>query len=229
MKVIAHDLGDFDEIFLLPLADWHIGDPASDGKRITEWLDYLKKTPNAFALLNGDLMNCAIRNSVSDVYTDLSPMEQLKQCVKLFEPIKEKLLAVTPGNHELRIYKNDGLDLTQIMCDQLGIGERYSPASVLLFIRFGKWRRSGRHGEPVRYSVYAVHGTGAGRTEGGEGQPTYAACLDSRRRRLHPFSSAYSRNCKNVFLPYITSERNGRPSRQAIRQHSRRAQLWRIR
>ena len=166
MKVIAHDLGDFDEIFLLPLADWHIGDPASDGKRITEWLDYLKKTPNAFALLNGDLMNCAIRNSVSDVYTDLSPMEQLKQCVKLFEPIKEKLLAVNPGNHELRIYRNDGLDLTQIMCDQLGIGERYSPASVLLFIRFGKWRRSGRHGEPVRYSVYAVHGTGAGRTEG---------------------------------------------------------------
>ena len=166
MKVISHDLGNFEEIVILPLADWHIGDPASDGKRITEWLDYLKRTPNAFAILNGDLMNCAIRNSISDVYTDLSPMEQLKQCVKLFEPIKEKLLAVNPGNHELRIYRNDGLDLTQIMCDQLCIGDRYSPASTLLFVRFGKWKTAGRHGEPVRYSIYCVHGSGAGRTEG---------------------------------------------------------------
>ena len=135
MKVITHDLGKHDEISILPLADWHVGDPASDGKRITEWLDYLKRTPNAYAILNGDLMNCAIRNSISDVYTDLSPMEQLKQCVKLFDPIKEKILAVNPGNHELRIYRNDGLDLTQIMCDQLGIGNVYSPASSLLFVR----------------------------------------------------------------------------------------------
>ena len=53
MKVITHDLGKHDEISILPLADWHVGDPASDGKRITEWLDYLKRTaePRYIALV----------------------------------------------------------------------------------------------------------------------------------------------------------------------------------
>ena len=95
-------------------------------------------------------------------------MEQLSQCVKIFEPIKDKILAVTPGNHEQRIYKTDGLDLTQLMCNQLGIGDRYSPASVLLFIRFGKDKKHDHHSRPILYTIYCVHGAGGGRTEGGK-------------------------------------------------------------
>ena len=74
---------------------------------------------------------------------------------------------VTPGNHEARIYKSDGLDITQIMCNQLGIGERYSSASVLLIVRFGK-TASHEHGRPVCYTIYQVHGSGGGRLEGGK-------------------------------------------------------------
>jgi predicted phosphodiesterase len=167
MKVIAHDLGDFDEIFLLPLADWHIGDPHSDGERIKEYLDYLQRTPNAFAILNGDLMNTAVRTGISDIYGEtIPPMEALKQCVKLFDPIKEKCLAIMPGNHELRIFKNDGIDTTQLMATQLGIGERYSPTAAYLYIRFGKLTGRCHHGEQVCYTIYAAHGSGGGRTEG---------------------------------------------------------------
>ena len=167
MKVNKHDLGDHKEIQILALADWHNGDPRSNMKRIMEYLDYLRNTPNAYAILNGDLMNTAIRTSLSDVYSEtISPMKQLEQCVKLFDGLQEKILCINPGNHELRIWKNDGLDLTQMMATQLGIGDRYSPESSLIFVSFGKWQTAGRHAEKVTYSIYSVHGSGAGRTEG---------------------------------------------------------------
>lgn len=166
MKVISHILGDHKEIVILPLADLHLGDIHSDYKKIVEWLDYVKNTPNAYAILNGDLMDAATRYSIGDVYgQNLKPMQQLEQCVKLFEPIKKKILAVLPGNHELRIYKQDGIDTTLMMCNQLGIADRYSPESAVVFARFGK-HNTHRHGAMVCYSIYCVHGSGGGRTEG---------------------------------------------------------------
>lgn len=167
MKVIAHKLTDFDEVKILPLSDWHIGDPHADGEVIRGHLETLRSSPNTFAILDGDLMNTAIRTGLSDIYGEtVPPMEALKQCAKLFEPIKDRILAILPGNHELRAYKTDGLDLTQIMAAQLGIGELYSPTAALLILRVGCWRRPGHHKEPVPYTIYVTHGSGGGRTEG---------------------------------------------------------------
>ena len=117
MKAIKHDLGDFKEVSILPIADLHLGDPRSDFKQIMTYIEYIKTTPNAFCILNGDLMDAAIQSSIGDTYgAALQPMEQLSQCVKLFDPIKGKILCVLPGNHEFRVYRTDGLDLTLIMC-----------------------------------------------------------------------------------------------------------------
>lgn len=169
MKCIKHSLGNFDQLQILPLADLHIGDIHTDGKKIQEWLAYIKDTPNCFTILNGDLCNVAIKSSLSDIYGENPmPMQQLEQCVKLFGPIKDKILAVTAGNHEQRIYKTDGLDMTQIMCNQLEIGDLYSPTSVLLFIQFGDKGGHANHW-PVQYTIFAHHGSGAGgRKEGGK-------------------------------------------------------------
>ena len=169
MKTIKHNLGDFKEVRILPLADLHLGDQHSDFKRIQDYLSFIKDNDNVFYILNGDLMDAAIQSSIGDTYgASLQPMEQLSQCVKIFEPIKDKIIAVTPGNHEQRIYKSDGLDLTQLMCDQLGIGKLYSNTSVLLFVRLGKDHIHCHHGRPVLYTIYCVHGAGGGRTEGGK-------------------------------------------------------------
>jgi len=171
MKCIKHSLGDFEQLEILPLADLHIGDIHSDGKKIMEWLEYIEKTPNCYTILNGDLMDTAIKTSVGDTYgATLRPMEQLQQCVKLFGPIASagKVLGVCGGNHEARIYRNDGLDVTQMLCNQLSLGDLYSPESILLFISFGK-QKARYHEQPVLYSVFAIHGSGAGgRKEGGK-------------------------------------------------------------
>lgn len=167
MKVIKADLGDHKEAHIMTLSDWHIGDKHSDGKRILSYLDYIRNTPNAFAILNGDLMNTAIRASLSDVYSEkLSPMNQIEHCVKLFDGLQEKIICINPGNHELRVWKSDGLDMTLVMATQLGIADKYSPESSLVFVSLGKWSVSGRHNERVTYSIYCVHGDGGGRTEG---------------------------------------------------------------
>jgi hypothetical protein len=112
-------------------------------------------------------MDTAISSSVGDTYgASIQPMEQLKHCVRLFEPIKDKILAVLSGNHENRIYRSDGIDITSLMCNQLGIHDRYSSTTALVFVRFGKVAKS--HKRPQLYTIYVTHGSGGGRREGGK-------------------------------------------------------------
>ena len=166
MKAIKCNLPFAEQIEIHPMADLHIGDSMCDFKLIMERIEYIKNTPNAYCILDGDLMDTAVCTSVGDTYgANLQPMEQLRQCVKIFEPIKDKILAVLPGNHENRVYRSDGLDITELMCAQLGIPEKYSPTTALLFVRFGK---DGKHGRPMFYTIYATHGAGGGRKEGGK-------------------------------------------------------------
>lgn len=168
MKTIRCDLPYADVIEIIPMADLHIGDSQCDYKLILERIEYIKNTKNAYCILDGDLMDTAIASSIGDTYSaNIQPMEQLKHCVTIFEPIKDKILAVLPGNHENRVYKSDGIDITEIMCAQLGIADKYSPTTALIFIRFGN---TGGHNHNRRqiYTVYATHGSGGGRKEGGK-------------------------------------------------------------
>jgi hypothetical protein len=48
---------------------------------------------------------------------------------------------------------------------QLGLTDRYSPTSALLFLRFGKSRNHGGTSKQL-YSIYLLHGSGGGRKEG---------------------------------------------------------------
>lgn len=169
MKVIKCNLPYFDQIEIDPMGDLHIGDSACDFKSIMARIERIKSTPNLYCTLGGDLMDTAIASSIGDTYgANLQPMDQLRQCVKIFEPIKDKILCVLPGNHENRAYKTDGIDMTEIMCSQLGIADRYSPTTALLFIRFGKRKDAAHRGRPMLYTGYITHGSGGGRKEGGK-------------------------------------------------------------
>lgn len=150
------------------IADWHWADPQSDHKKILQDIEYIKTHDNCYAVLNGDIMDCAISSSVGDTYSaTLSPMEELRVCAELFEPIKDKILCVLRGNHEARHYKTNGIDITEMMCRQLKIEDRYSNTTALLFIRFGSLRVNS-HKRKALYTMYVSHGTGGGRKEGGK-------------------------------------------------------------
>lgn len=155
-----------DSIEIYTLADWHIGDKYCNISEIKDTLNYIKNTPNAYAILNGDLMNNATKQSVSDCYAEeMKPQEQLQTLCDLIEPIKDKVLFITQGNHEARTYKTDGIDLTAIMAKQLGIYDKYARVGGVLFLRFGEDKKRHRR---MCYTFYITHGSGGGKKEGGK-------------------------------------------------------------
>jgi predicted phosphodiesterase len=174
MKVIKVDLPR--ELLLLEIhtfADEHIGDEHCDLKRLQERIEYVKNTPNAYCILNGDIIDNATKTSIGDTYTqELNPMEQLRTATDLFAPIKDKILCITHGNHENRTYKKEGINLSYLIASQLGLSDRYSPTSAVLFIRFGKMSKGRKEtngsGEirKMCYTVFVLHGSGGGRKEG---------------------------------------------------------------
>lgn len=169
MKPITAKLSeDLKELELLICADYHYGDPHCNVGAIKEDIEYIKTHDNAYCVFAGDLMNCAIRGSIGDVYTDLAPMEQLKVCSELLSPIAHKCVGIVSGNHENRHYKTNGVDMTRILARQLGIEDRYSEDTALVFLRFGRSSKHEQHHRPILYTIYITHGSGGGRKEGGK-------------------------------------------------------------
>lgn len=174
MEIIKIDLPeDLERMEIVSFADEHIGDEHCDMKRLKERIEYVKNTPHVYCIMNGDLLDNATKTSIGDTYTqELSPMEQLKRAIDLFEPIKDKILCLTHGNHENRTYKKEGINLSYLIARQLGLEDRYSSTSAVLFIRFGKV--SDGHKETngsgkvrkICYTMYVLHGSGGGRKEG---------------------------------------------------------------
>lgn len=157
----------WDHVNIYPLADLHIGDPHSFSGLIGERFDMIQKDPHGLVILNGDLLNTALKNSVSDVYAEkLSPMAQIARLVEILTPIKDRIIGATTGNHENRVYRMDGVDIMRLVCRELGIEDKYDPCGVMIFLRFGK-KRCHHGGEmPQCYTIYASHGSGGGRKEG---------------------------------------------------------------
>lgn len=174
MKAIKVDLSrDLKSLEIIPLADLHIGDKQCDLELIKEKIDYIKNNENVYCILNGDILNNSVKTSVGDVYSEtLTPMEQLQQALTLFEPIKDKILCVTTGNHEARTWKNDGIDLMGLLCSSLNIYNKYVNESAVIFLRFGKESRGNKESNgsgktrKVSYTLFVAHGSGGGRKEG---------------------------------------------------------------
>lgn len=174
MKVIRADLPrDIEVLELHTFADEHIGDEHSDLKRLLSRIEYVKNTPNAYCILNGDIIDNATKTSIGDTYTQVfNPMEQLAKAVEIFEPIKDKILCITHGNHENRTYKKEGINLSFLLAKQLRLDDKYTPTSAVLFIRVGEKTHaqketngSGKYRQ-VCYTLYVLHGCGGGRKEG---------------------------------------------------------------
>ena len=152
------------------IADEHIGDAHHDALWLEEKMKKIQSDDHAMVIVNGDILNCALKHSVSDVYSEKMTLgEQIDYATKLLEPIKDKIIAGTIGNHEYRAYKDAGIDVMKVVFANLGISDRYLHEGGLIFIRMGQngTATHGRQHPPkMWYSVYVTHGSGGGRKEG---------------------------------------------------------------
>ena len=61
---------------LMVLGDMHIGDELCDLELIKDTIDYVKKTKDCYVILNGDLINNALKTSKSDSYKEQMTIEE---------------------------------------------------------------------------------------------------------------------------------------------------------
>lgn len=161
-----------DCIRLANLADLHIGSSSVDYELLQRDINYIAKTPNCYAILAGD---CAQFIGHLDKRFDAKALTEealaslgnlwIWQCKKVAEylaPIKHKILASVPGNHE---QKGGGgnMDVHRQIWSELGLDMRYC-LTAMGSVRLRVFRKgSAKH---LNCDVLIHHGRGAARTEG---------------------------------------------------------------
>ena len=161
-QVVTRDLTKFSKIYLVPLADLHIGCKDANVKVIRKYIDWIKEHKNAFTILNGDLMNCATKDSTPELYDDLITPDQSYNRLKiLLEPIKDRILMITRGGHEGQIYRRVGADYMARLAWDLG-DIPYKPDGGMV----GIWLSRADHN--MTFWTYATHGWGGARKTGGK-------------------------------------------------------------
>jgi predicted phosphodiesterase len=166
-RIAAKDLGDVDAVELLCMGDLHVGDSHCDLDMIRQSCAWLKEEPDRHAIIVGDLFNAALKDSVSDVYSEaMSVKDSRKMLIRLLEPVRDRILAVVSGNHDHRVYKAIGDDIVEIMCAEIGLP--YYSGQAFLSLKVGWDRNQSRQQKrsPIVYTTYLTHGFGGGRMVG---------------------------------------------------------------
>ena len=174
MNCIKADLPrELKELKIEIFSDLHIGDKHCDFKAIQERIRKVKDNSDTYCIMVGDIIDNPTKTSVGDTYEEtLSPMQQIKTAISMFDPIKDKILGGVGGNHEFRTYKTEGIDLGYFMFSEFRIPDRYFRDGALLFLRFGAMSKGMKEtsgsGEirKICYTMYLNHGSSGGRTPG---------------------------------------------------------------
>ena len=156
-------------IYLCPIGDIHDGTPNFDEKKFLDTIEWIRKTPNAYALGMGDYAEFI---NYSDKRFDphgILPrymnnlgnlaMEQCRWIVKKFTPIRERIIGLIGGNHEQAILERYHFDPMAYICGQLIVPNlQYS---ALIRLKFVVREHNSRF-----VTIWAHHGHGTGRTTG---------------------------------------------------------------
>lgn len=149
---VKKDNGEYAEF--VAFGDTHWGHPQSDIERSKRMLDYCLKK-KIYILCMGDLMESGLSSSVGDsVYQQkLNPQKQMEFIVEQLEPLAKAglILGYHMGNHEMRIRKQTGVDISKIICRILKVPYLNYACWNLFYV--GK----------QSYSVYSWHGSSGAR------------------------------------------------------------------
>ena len=157
MRAIRVDLPtELKSIEIVVIADYHYSSPNSDHDAIKRDIEYIKSRDDVYCVLAGDLLECALKTSLGDVYTSASPMEELTAITELLSPIADKVVGCVPGNHEARHYKTNGVDMTRLMARQLRFESRYSEDAEVIFLRFGADEDASHRPRPMLFTSLMV-------------------------------------------------------------------------
>jgi len=133
------------------LGDIHYGYPTVEYDKLREDIAGIVER-KCKVILMGDLMECGLKTSVGDsIYRqELDPQQQMEEVYELLKPLSDKnlILGSYGGNHEMRIYKDTGIDVAKILAKKY-FGVHYFGYSAYHLFRVGKFS----------YTAYITHGS----------------------------------------------------------------------
>jgi len=154
---------DLEKLVLVYITDIHYGSQYCDKNLLKENLNWIMENPDAYVIDGGDLMETATKDSVgAGVFEqDEIVQEQLESVVKLYQPLAKegRLLGLHRGNHEYRLFKHSGTNLTKVVAGMLAEKApedkkpRYFGDGVLHYFQVGS----------ENYTLYSCHGSSGAR------------------------------------------------------------------
>lgn len=150
---------DLEKLVLVLMGDEHIGSRYYNRDEHKKQLDWIyekhQKEGNVKIILMGDELETATKNSVgAGVYEQNEILDkQVDTYFKTYKPFADEgiILGQHEGNHELRIYKDAGLNITKLITKDL----------VIDYLGWGKlhYFKVGDEG----YTLYTTHGSSGAR------------------------------------------------------------------
>jgi predicted phosphodiesterase len=139
----------YDKIKLVPLGDIHYGAKECNIERAKQTIDWIASRPDARVILMGDAINCATKNSIGagPFEESKSGQSQYDDMIDMLQPIKSKIYGGLMGNHEYRVFKETGYDVTKMMARQLG--HKYYGFGIFVKLQV----------KDQNYILYATHGS----------------------------------------------------------------------
>ncbi len=159
-QIVMKDLSQFSKVYLIPLADFHEGARDADHEISGGYIKWIKDRDNAFAVLNGDMMNCAWKDSTPEMWEDLITLDDAYANLRArLLPIKDKIIMITRGGHEGTVFRKVGTDFMARLAYDLG-DVPYRPDGGMFGLRLS------RNNHFAVFTGYATHGWGGARTIG---------------------------------------------------------------
>ena len=159
-EMVVHEFNQ--PITIFPISDVHYGALEHLNKEWAEFCKMIERTPNAYIILGGDLVNNNVRTcSFINPYDELvRPREQKHRMVEYLEPIKDRILCAVSGNHEARSLKDNDVDITYDIMAKLDIEDFYRQG--MCFMKVGLGKRTDEDAPLQSYTFAVTHGAGGG-------------------------------------------------------------------
>jgi len=151
------------EVIVYLIADVHVGSAQCNLEKFREVIDEISKIKNAYIILNGDLIDNTLKDSISFEYSGLSPSSSINIICDILRPVASKILCINTGNHEYRTKKASDIDPNLLIATLLGVKDKYSPGASILFVPL---EGAPRKGFCTLFTILCYHGAGGGTKAG---------------------------------------------------------------
>lgn len=143
-RPIICDFPDNEFVDIYFIHDLHYGNELYNPKRFAELCKLIDEDKDSYICWIGDLMENAVPNSKSDVFSQKYPPQTQKEYItEVLTKYKDRTLAVVSGNHESnRTTKLTGLFPLYDCCLLAGIGDKYRENFAFVDIGIGNTRGS---------------------------------------------------------------------------------------